>query len=330
MQQKRKGVEWHLAVPPEVRTEYAGTTLGDYYSRAEVMVETQKVAREQFLALYGVDIGGPYVDCPAYVGVSALGADLVLPHDHPPMVANQGHVIVTSEQVMALRPADPRDSEWLSRSAAIRQRAQEITGSRLALPAGQEGPLTSAVLLRGEDFYRDLIDEPKRAHHLLDVVTQTLIDFVRYCRGASGDPLRGNAGIADDMAGTLSPALWPEFVVPYWKRIYEELGPGRRSLHTELLRPAHLHFLTELGIDSFDPGNDQYLSLEDVLAGVGDMRFAWNLYTVRDTMNGTPESIRALYSASAEAGAPVIMTELCRATPRANITAFVETARQYE
>jgi uroporphyrinogen-III decarboxylase len=329
MQPSRKGVEWYLAVPPEVTTEYVGTKLGDYYGRADVMMETQRLAREQFLSLYDVDLGGYHVATPAYVGVSALGADLVLPEDHPPMVANQGHVVAESD-VMSLRPADPRRSVWLNRYVAIREQAEAITGERLALPAGQEGPLTSAVLLRGEDFYRDVIDEPKRAHHLLDVVTQTYVDFVRYCREQSGQPLQGNAGIADDMAGTLSPAFWPEFVVPYWTRIYEELGPGRRSVHTELLRPAHLHYLAEMGIDSFDPGTDQYLTLQDVLAGVGGMRFSWNLFTVRDTLNGTPESIRALYSACAEAGAPAIMTELCRATPRANVAAFVAVARQYE
>ena len=330
MRQTERGIGWHLAVPPEVRTEYAGTTLGAYYSRADVMIGTQKAAREQFLALYGVDIGAPYVDCPAYVGVAALGADLMLPHDHPPMVANQGHVITEDDAVMALEPADPRRSEWLGRLAAIRKQASGLTGEPMALPAGQEGPITSAVLLRGEDFYRDIIDEPKRAHHLLHVVTQTLIDFVRHTREVSGLPLRGNAGIADDMAGTLSPARWPEFVVPYWERIYSELGPGKRSLHTELLRPAHLHFLTEMQIDSFDPGNDQYLTLQDVVKGVEGMHFTWNLYTVRDTLNGTPESIRALYATCAEGGAPTIMTELCRGTPRANIAAFVEAARRYE
>lgn len=330
MASKRSGVEWYLAVPPEVTTEYVGTTLGDYYRRADVMLHTQQEARRLFLEAYGVDVVQPHVDVPAYIGVAALGADLVLPDDHPPMVANLGHILDDDEAVMRLRPADPEESAWLQRYIGLRREMGQVLGAAPSVGAGQEGPITSAVILRGGRFYQDLLDAPERAHHLLDVVTETLISFVRYVRGVNGQPLGGGSGIADDMAGTLSPAMWPEFVVPYWRRIYEALGPGRRSVHTELLRPAHLPFLTELGIDSYDPGNDQYLTVEDVVRGVGDMRFTWNLFTVRDTMEGTPESIEALYTNAVEVGAPAMMTELCRRTPRENVRAFVEVARRYQ
>jgi uroporphyrinogen-III decarboxylase len=246
------------------------------------------------------------------------------------MVADQGRALDDDEAVMRLRPADPEESAWLQRYIGLRREMGQVLGAAPSVGSGQEGPITSAVLLRGGRFYQDLLDAPERAHHLLDVVTETFITFVRYVRGVNGQPLNGGSGIADDMAGTLSPAMWPEFVVPYWRRIYEALGPGRRSVHTELLRPAHLPFLIELGIDSYDPGNDQYLTVEDVARGVGNTRFTWNLFTVRDTMEGTPESIEALYTHAVEAGAPAMMTELCRRTPRENVRAFVAVARRYE
>lgn len=324
------GVKWHLAVPPEVSTEYAGTRLGDYYSRSDTMIETNRLAREKFLSLYGVDIGGPSVAVPAYVGVTALGADMVLPGDHPPMIVNQGRVLPDRQSVLALEPAYPEDSEWLGKYMRIREEMGAVLGELPPIGAGQEGPITSAVLLRGASFFEDVLDEPEVAHHLLQVVTDTYINFVRYVREVNGAPAQGGVGIADDMAGMLSPALWPEFVVPYWERIYTELGPGKRSVHTELLRPAHLHYLVELGINSYDPGNDQYLTLEDVLAAVGDMYFWWNLFTVRDTKEGTPEFIRSYYEDCVHKGAKGIMTELCRATPRENVLAFVEIARKYE
>ncbi|MGI6208772.1 MAG: uroporphyrinogen decarboxylase family protein [Anaerolineae bacterium] len=324
------GVQWRLAVPPEVETEYVGTKLGDYYTRADVSAQTQVKAREVFLSLYGVDIGGVGVPVPAYVGVAALGAQLVLPEDHPPMVGNQGRVLPDRESVLALRPAVPEASEWMQRYLAMREEMGRELGKLPPLGAGQEGPITSAVLLRGDKFFLDVLDEPEVAHHLLGVVTQTFINFVRYTRRINGQPEAGNTGIADDMAGMLPPSLWPEFVLPYWLRIYEELGPGRRSTHTELLRPGHLPFLRELKIDAYDPGNDQYLEVEDVVGLTDHMDVSWNLYTVRDMLDGTPETIRATYTRSVQAGMRHMMTELCRRIPRSNVEAFVEVARQHE
>ncbi len=324
------GVRWHLAIPPEVTTEYAGTKLGPYYSSAQACVETQVRAREILRSLYGVDIGQPGLPVPAYVGVASLGAHLVLPDDHPPMVANQGRVLADRKAVWELRPALPEESEWLGRYAEIRDDMGRLLGKPPAMGAGQEGPITSAVLLRGDQFFLDVLDEPEVAHHLLGVVTQTYISFVRHVRRINGQEEGGAVGIADDMAGMLPPSLWPEFLVPYWERIYQELGPGRRSVHTELLRPGHLHFLTEMKIDSYDPGNDQYLEVTDVAHLVDVMNVSWNLYTVRDMLNGTPESVRDTYEAAVRAGMKSIMTELCRRTPQENIRAFVEVGRRYE
>lgn len=324
------GVRWRLAVPPEVETEYVGTTLGEYYTRADVAAHTQIRARELFQSTYGVDIGGVGVPVPAYVGVASLGAKLVLPDDHPPMVSNLGRVLPDRDSVLALRPAVPEASEWLQRYLAMRDEMGRILGKLPPLGAGQEGPITSAVLLRGDRFFLDVLDEPEVAHHLLGVVTQTYISFVRYARRINGQPETGNTGIADDMAGMLPPSLWPEFVLPYWLRIYEELGPGRRSVHTELLRPDHLDFLGELRIEAYDPGNDQYLQVEDVIRLVSYMDVSWNLHTVRDMLDGTPETIRATYTAAVDAGMRHMMTELCRRIPRENVAAFVEVAREHE
>ena len=325
-----RGIRWTLAVPAEVTTEYAGTRLGEYYSRADVMLATQVAARERFLALYGVDLGEPHVDVPAYVGVASLGADLVLPEDHAPMLANQGRVLADESSVLALAPASPEDSAWLGRYVALRQHLAEALGREVSMGAGQEGPVTSAVLLRGAVFFEDVMLRPQLAHHLLEVVTDTYLAFVRHVRALCGQEQVGPTGIADDMAGNLSPALWPEFVLPYWQRIYDTLSDGRRSLHSELLRPAHLPLLASLGLSHFDPGNDQYLTASDVVRGAPGLRFSWNLFSVRDMLQGTPESIRAAYVAAVNAGAPEVMTELCRGTPRENVYAFLEVARQHE
>jgi uroporphyrinogen-III decarboxylase len=203
-------------------------------------------------------------------------------------------------------------------------------GRKLPLGVGIEGPITSAKLLRGEEFFIDLYDSPKAAHRLLELMTDSYILFVRENRRRQGAPeTGGGVGIADDFAGLIGPAMWPEFVAPYYRRIYEGLGAASRSHHSELLRPGHLRYLLDLGVTSFDPGQDQYLTVKSIQEVAPGLRFTWNLFTVRDMKEGTPASIKELYRQAVRDGARSVMGELCRGTPEANIRAFIEVAREF-
>jgi hypothetical protein len=121
--------------------------------------------------------------------------------------------------------------------------------------------------------------------------------------------------------------MWPEFVVPYYRGIYE--GATSRSHHSELLRPGHLKHLLDLGVTSFDPGQDQYLTIQSIREAAPGLRFTWNLFTVRDMKEGTPDSIQRLYRQSVRDGAAAIMAELCRGTPEENIHAFIEVGKEF-
>ena len=59
--------------------------------------------------------------------------------------------------------------------------------------------------------------------------------------------------------------MWSEFVLPYYERIYTELGAARRSMHTELVRRAHLPLLERLNLDNPNFGENQYLAVRDVV-----------------------------------------------------------------
>jgi len=66
--------------------------------------------------------------------------------------------------------------------------------------------------------------------------------------------------LCDDFAGMFPPAMFNEFVVPYWEETYQGLKATRRSLHSELLRVEHLPYLEQLKIRTSDPSADQYLT----------------------------------------------------------------------
>jgi len=324
-------IPWRIAIPAEVRCEYAGTLQGDYYTHIETTLHTERVYPDRFEQATGYrPPTGLSVPVTAYEGVAALGGELLFPAEHQPMIRNQGRILRTPEQVDALQAPDPYQCEWFQMHVetwrALRRRYPD---RHVGLSAGQEGPVTTAVLLRGTDFFTDCVLDPSRAHRLLSVCTDTYIAFVHAVRECTGAPQGGAVGIADDHAGNISPAMWPEFVLPYYEQIYDRLGATRRSVHTEQVRRAHLPLLRQLHLDHVNFGENQYLTVRDVVQAL-DVPFDWHVKTVSEMLQGTPAGIQAAYRQAVIDGAPEMVCELTVGTPVENIHAFIQVACVYQ
>jgi uroporphyrinogen-III decarboxylase len=326
----RKSIPWRIAIPAEVRCEYAGTLQGDYYTNLETYLHTERVFPDRFEQATGYrpasDLAVPMT---AYEGVAALGGELHFPAEHQPMIHNQGRIVQTAQQIDALQAPDPRQCPRFQRHVetwhVLRDRYPD---QRIGLSAGQEGPVTTAVLLRGTDFFLDCALDPPHAHQLLQACAETYVAFVRAAREVTGTPPQGGGlGIADDHAGNLSPAMWPTYVLPYYERIYAQLGATRRSMHTELVRTGHLPLLKRLGLDHINYGETQYLGVRDVVEGLG-VPFDWHIKTVPHMLQGTPAQIQAAYRQAVADGAPEMICELTVGTPVENIRAFIEVAQE--
>jgi len=324
----RRSVPWLMGIPPEVTTEYVGVTLGEYYRNPEVMLSTQLRAGEIFEELYGFPRRSVAPSYSAYVEASQLGAEVIFPDDNVPMVPRP--VMTSAADVRRMKIIDPRRGGLMSRMIEtwrhMKDHVPEGVGVGLG---GTEGPVTTAVILRGQDFFIDIFEHPREMHELLDLVVETSLLIRRTNEEVTGRPMR-STGIADDFSGVLSPEQYEEFAYPYQQRIYDAFGAEGRRMHSELLRPGHLGFLNRLGVTSYDPGCDQYLTIPDLLASIPDIPFQWNLRTSSDMLQGTPETIRTQYIESVEAGAPMMYAEICRRTPRENIHAFIDVAREYD
>lgn len=325
-----RAIAWQLAIPAEVHCEYVGTRQGDYYTDLETYLHTAREFPDLFARATGYR--PPFelhVPMSAYEGVAALGGELLFPAAHQPMIRNQGHILESSAQVDDLALPDPWQCERFVRHIdtwqLLRRRFPEIP---VGLSAGQEGPVTTAVLLRGSQFFLDCVIDPSRAHRLLSICTGTYTAFVRAVSQVTEARPGGSIGIADDHSGNLSPAMWPEFVLPYYEQIYGQLQAVRRSMHTELVRRAHLPLLRRLHLDHINFGENQYLSVRDVVREL-DVPFDWHIKTVSEMLQGTPERIRATYRQAVEDGAPEMTAELTVGTPPENIRAFIEVAREF-
>ena len=103
-----------------------------------------------------------------------------------------------------------------------------------------QGPLTTALQMCGYDtlFYW-MYDYPEKVHALMEMITDTLIQWVKLQKKVIGQPLDvcvGDQGVyvpegigiwfSDDDAIMLSPALYDEFVIPYNEMLMKPFGGG--------------------------------------------------------------------------------------------------------
>ena len=323
-------IPWRLAIPVEVRCEYAQTNQGDYYGDIETCLHTERV----FPVLFEQATGyrpPPSLQVPvsAYEGVAALGGGLVFPREHQPMIRDQGRILQTPEDVDALSVPDPwQSARFQAHLETWRELRCRFPDLPVGLSAGQEGPVTTAVLLRGSDFFVDCLLDPVRAHRLLSICTDTYIAFAQAVQEATHTPAEGRVGICDDHAGNLSPPMWAEFVLPYYERVYGGLGAKRRFLHTELVRREHLLVLERLRLDHLNFGENQYITVHDVVEAL-DVPFDWHIKTVSEMLQDTPETIDAAYRRAVADGAPEMCCELAVGTPPENIRAYIRVAQEY-
>jgi len=319
-------ITWRIALPDEVLAEYAGTRMGEYFTDARVMYDTQVQGAERFNETLGYQVaaGEPHVAVPAYAQATALGSTLVINDDLVPMLVEDG--APTRADISRLEiPERYLETEAMARYVRMREEMSRIHGSPVSMGAGLEGPATTAKLVRGQELFIDAFEDAPAAHALLDICTESYIRFQQEVSEYLGRPHGQSVGIADDFSGLFSPAMYAEFVQPYHRRIYEELGREKRSMHSELLRRDHLRFVAELEVGSFDPGQDQYLDLVDLQEELEPrgVAFWYNVKTVT-ALEGTPQALRDEIDTVAADGATRLMVELTPGTPRENVAAILE------
>ena len=124
---------------------------------------------------------------------------------------------------------------------------------------GTDGPMTVACMLRGTtEFCIDLYEDTSYALELLEYITEAAIFRIKGLRKYFGHSEKPpSVGFADDSIQLLSCDDYEKFILPFHKKLVNELtdGTGRNSIH--LCGDATRHFKKiqdELNIYSFDTG----------------------------------------------------------------------------
>lgn len=113
------------------------------------------------------------------------------------------------------------------------------------------GPMNIASFLMGTtEFMMALAMEPDAAHRLLKKITDFICDWLSFQKECF--PSVDGVLILDDIIGFIGEAEFMEFVIPYFKKIFETTGARVRFLHNDadgLITAGHLK---EMGINMFN------------------------------------------------------------------------------
>jgi hypothetical protein len=312
--------KWHIAFCNITVTKYAEVSFRDYYSDPEIMLDAQVRAIDVIERRFGV--GGflrPYLDCPTGTLATLLGMPHVYPEcDELPSVDPNRPPITEVSQVDRLRLGDPKTDGHM----AWRWRVREYLVSRgyNTGVGGNDGSLvTTACEISGNSFLTGTYEDPAAARRLLEKVFAANQLIERVNDDLRGEPSSG-AYVGDDYAGLLSPAMFREFVIPLYARIYA--GKTARFLHSELLRAEHLRIARDLlDITEFHGAGAELLTPAEMHAVMGPA--FWTQVTPHELCFLSPAQLADLIAQYAQSGAGWVQLYPDRATPDGNLEAAI-------
>ena len=309
---------------PDVIPYIGGITDHQFYTDPELCIQAWRKSKAAIAEYFGDYAQAPTLTkAPTAPGLSyghlvCLGAPLKLPavDGEPNVVPFASDIDEAIEIMKAKKNVDFGDNDvfryYVEMNKAL-QKAFPEYDIPLTSGYGYEGVITSAVLMRGQDFLCDIYDEPEKALEFLTLMNESIIEFKKFICRFNGQPERSRyMWLCDDFASLITPSLWPEFVVPYWNQYFDNLSvPGsRRTVHCENMHPTQLRYLKDVGLAHYQPSVATALTLENVKENT-DVPFDWLLYAF-NVVKMTDEEIEAWVDKTVEAGVRKVRTQFGR------------------
>lgn len=282
-----------------------GCSMREFNTTPDAVIEVYRRGRPAARERFGeqIPLCGLMTPPISYGHLNVLGAELIFPEDGEVAVAPIAGSM--DEAIRILRqPRDMLNSGSLPFYLDFQRRLEEaFPGEKCALIFKPEGPLTTGYLLRGLDFFTDYYDDPAAFKEMMEAIVDSLIEYHRMLASLRGGKTlpQASGGVADDVAAMIPAALWPEQVMPYWRRLLAALSNGTVSAHCEGLRPEQLPLLEEIGLSFYDPSISPALTPE-LVAQHCRIPFAW-LLPVFKVPQMSCEDVRQFVLRAAAAGA---------------------------
>lgn len=318
--------KWHIAFCNVTYTEYAGVTYRDYYRSPAIMLEAQLAAKDYAERRFGVGrFIHPHVDLPSCAFASWLGMAVIEPEaDEVPYLDTTRPVIDDVADAERIRFGDPRRDGWMARRWEAWQ-YYTAQGYKVGFGGYSGGVVTVACEITGNNVLAGLVDNPGGARRVLERVVEAEEALAKFDCSLFGRAYSGMTYTGDDYSGLMSPAMYREFAVPCYARLYAD--NERRFMHSELLRAEHLRIARdELGITEFHGAGCVLLTLAEMREIMGE-RF-WTQVTPQELLELSPAKLAERIREFASSGASYVQLYPGRGTPEAHLEAAIEACQR--
>jgi len=297
-----------------------GVSYGQYCEDHRYLVDGAFRCHEQFGFDMVCAISDPMREAEGF------GAEVILPDEgvpYSPVMRLQ-----TLSDIDTLKVIDPDTGcRMHDRLEAVR-RMKARAGNDIPVVGWVEGALAECCdLMKMQQVFINMIDEPDAIKQLIDICTQQGILFAQAQVQAGADII----GIGDAATSLIGPALYEEFVLPYQQKMIEAVhnAGAKVKLHICGNTTPVLNLIALTGADMVDL--DYMVDMENAAQILpADCCICGNFDPVEIMLQGTPEHVRhatrrcmSLGSRNNNFVAPGC--EIPRETPVENVLAMQET-----
>ncbi|MCK9618568.1 MAG: hypothetical protein M0R21_12130 [Lentimicrobiaceae bacterium] len=253
----------------------------DYYSNPASMVKFQEDGFLKHLSLVNDDTIPYFMP---WFGTGILAASFGCEYTLDFGAGNDPSVISTlinsPKDAAKMKMPDPYKEKWMSLVLKFIDYAKENSDLPIGL-TDMNSPLCTLRQLCGTEVYVWMYEEPNLVKDLMEIITETLINWVKVQKKHIGEPLDASNGLqgvwspkgvgiwlSDDDLVMISPEHYEEFVVPYYSRIFETFGGG--SIHfcgngsqmgESLLKIKNIRVINNSPLGNFDAFEKLYKAI---------------------------------------------------------------------
>jgi hypothetical protein len=305
---------WSVSASYLALLEITGIKIKEMFLNSGAGIALYKTGRPLIRDMFGSEILLPTPMTPpiSYGHINTLGAELRFPDDGE---VNHGTLCNSIGEGIEIlqKPIDFAKAGTFPFYMEYREKMQQaFPEEKIVFAYKSEGPLTTAYLLRRDEFFYDPYDNPELTKEFLKLITGSIIKFDHFIlREMYGLPTCSSeiAGLADDCAAMFSHELWPEFVMPYLEQYFNAMTTGKRCMHIEDLRTEQLHFLEELQLVSYDPSVSPKINPK-IISETIRIPFRWRLCNFHYPELSVREVADFVYQSAGD-GASNVSTVVC-------------------
>jgi uroporphyrinogen decarboxylase-like protein len=171
-------------------------------------------------------VAGGFV-VPALLGVEIRFSDNQAPWNVPRNLSREEALRLRVPEIESTWPMN----EWITLMDDVEKEYGQLTGD-----FNTGGLINTALELRGNDFFLDLLEDPEVTDHLFTVIAETQASVASYVRSRTGtSSVSVNRGIlhadpsiylhASCSVQMISPALYERAILPHERRLADRLRP---------------------------------------------------------------------------------------------------------